>query len=527
MRLRIRTGEEVAGKRLDQFLKERLPDISRSRIQKAVRDGSCSLGGQIICAPDYRVLPGQELEFILQDKPAALQAEKGELKILWHDEYLAVCDKSPDLTVHPCPSCPENTLAQRLLSRFPQLAEMGGERPGIVHRLDKDTSGLLLVALTEEARLRLADDFCQRKINKEYLALVQGTPPEKGECRQPIGRDPDARIKMAIVPENRGGKPAHSEWRRLWHAPDGAFSLVAVKIFTGRTHQIRVHMAGIGHPVLGDRLYAPAAARDIAPRQMLHAARLELSHPISHERLRFSAPLPEDFKACLLDNARQMQKIVVTGNPGCGKSSFSKALARRGLPVIDADAIVKDLYSRPGHVADWLKMRGYLEALQDDGSVSKSGLMAIFEKEPGIRKEFEDFIHALVWDKIIKFWDDNKSSMAAIAEIPLYFERGWQKIGEKPVTVGIHCDQAIRFERLATDRGWSQEKIHAIESWQMPEARKMELCDLVYDNMGATTALETHADEFIEYLRERQREREDDVLMEIKRLITDCPTLPS
>lgn len=524
MKLSRTTDEKAHGKRLDQYLKDCLPDISRGRIQKAIRSGACLVDGQPVCEPDFRVATDQRLELKMPESEDSLKAEKGDLKILWHDDNLAVCDKEPGLTVHPCPSCPENTLIQRLLSRFPQLAAMGGERPGIVHRLDKDTSGLLLIALTEAARLKLSEGFASRKISKEYLALVHGVPEKEGICLEAIGRHPEIRTKMAIVPENRGGKAAHSAWRRLWVSPDGQFSLVSVRIFTGRTHQIRVHMAYLGHPILGDQVYASAPARDMAPRQMLHAARLAFSHPLKGEKLHFFSPLPEDFRDCLLQNSRHALRVVVTGNPGCGKSSFTRKLAAAGLPVIDADAIVAELYAQRGHVSDWLSMRGFTSALASDGSVSKTEIMKLFEQRPDVRREFESFVHALVRDNILDFWRANSHQLAAVAEVPLFFECGWQKVLEPVLTVGIHCDQDIRFKRLARDRNWSEGKIQAIESWQMPETDKMARCDLVYDNMGSPGELSTAAADFIEYLEKRQENGRMDLLAELSRL-SECDPL--
>lgn len=518
MDLNLEVELASAGRRLDQFLKDRLPAFSRGRIQKAIRSGLCLLDGQAVPDCNYRLKAGQKILFSLVDEKSELKAEDGELKIIWNDNDLAVCDKSPYLTVHPCPSCPENTLVQRLLSRFPQLAKMGGERPGIVHRLDKDTSGLLLVALSEEARLKLTDAFADRKIAKEYLALVHGLAPEQGQCDLPIGRHPEIRTKMAIVPENRGGKKASSEWRRLWNSKDGAFSLLSIKINTGRTHQIRVHMAHLGHPLLGDKLYAPPRVRDMAQRQMLHAARLGLAHPFSGEILNFYSPPPEDLLSTLIENSKQSFRLVITGNPGCGKSSFARALASLGLPVIDADAIVAELYSSSRDVRDWLIMRGFGLAIAPDSSVRKDELMKIFKERPDIRQDFEKFIHSLVQDRINAFWEENKNALVAVAEVPLFFESGWQKTTGSFLTVGIHCDQKTRHERLRVKRGWDMEKIKTIESWQMPEGEKMALCDFVYDNMSTQEDLGKAASSLLERLKRKQVEEEEKLQRDILKL---------
>ncbi len=509
---------EASGQRLDQFLKEALPEISRGRIQKAIRGGFCSLDNRVVKDNSCRLKSGQKIQFNLEEDQTGLKAEDGELKIVWHDANLAVCDKAPNLTVHPCPSCPENTLVQRLLSRFPQLASMGGDRPGIVHRLDKDTSGLILVALSEEARLKLTNAFSEREVGKEYLALVHGVPNETGESKLPIGRHPEIRTRMAVVPENRGGKNAHTTWKRLWSAPDNSFSLLAVRIHTGRTHQIRVHMAEAGYPLLGDRLYAPSQVRDMAPRQMLHAARLDLVHPLTAERLSFTSPLPQDFLDTILKNTEKSCNVVVTGNPGSGKSSFLERLAARGLPVISADAIIAKLYSQSRDVGDWLAIRGFTDAISPDRSINKNELMRIFEEKPELRQEFEKFVHELVRDEINSFWKQNQNQIAACAEVPLFFESGWHKNSGDVITVGIHCDQKSRFERLASNRNWPEEKIRAIESWQMPEEEKMARCDLVYNNMGSREEVARAADNLIEYINKKHGEDRQKLLAHIENL---------
>lgn len=520
MNLRLEADREASGKRLDQFLKDVLPDVSRGRIQKAIRGGSCLLDGQPVTDSSIRLKMGQKVAFAMADDKSELKAEEGELKIVWNDSDMAVCDKPPNLTVHPCPSCPENTLVQRLLSRFPQLAQMEGSRPGIVHRLDKDTSGLLLAALSEKARLKLIDAFAGRKIDKEYLALVHGVPAASGECAEPVGRHPEIRTKMAVVPESKGGKSAHTVWKRLWHSPDKKFSLLSVKIHTGRTHQIRAHMAHLGYPLLGDRLYAPPAVRDMAPRQMLHASRLKLFHPISGEPLSFFSPLPEDFLQTIFKNSERPVNIVITGNPGSGKSTLAKALAAHGLPVIDADAIIARLYSSPGDVSAWLSMRGFEEVLAPNGSVVKTRLMELFESRPEVRREFEKFVHSLALDKIKEFWRENTDQAATVAEIPLFFEAGWQTLADynNIMAVGVRSGLSARSERLASSRNWSAEKIAAMESWQTPEDEKMSLCDLVYENTAERSALAESADDLLNRVAARREEERKELAARINAL---------
>ena len=235
--------------RLDAFLGSMLREegVSREKIKQAVLSGHVLRNGEPYAKPSASVFPGDSIIASLPAPVTAIMPEQGELTILWHDEHLAVCDKPAGLTVHPAPGLTEGTLAHRLLHHFPELAEQGGLRPGIVHRLDKNTSGLMLVALTETARLAMAESFAARTVKKEYLALVYGVPTKReGSITAPIGRDPKSKTKMAIVPVTQGGKEAHSEYKVLFADPENRFSLVRVAIHTGRTHQIRVHMRHIG-----------------------------------------------------------------------------------------------------------------------------------------------------------------------------------------------------------------------------------------------------------------------------------------
>lgn len=518
MNFSTQTAPEAAGQRLDQFLKDKLPQFSRGKIQRAVRQGACLLDGEAIQDSSYRLKAGQKILFVCEEEESPLKAEDGDIKIIWQDKNLLLCDKEPNLTVHPCPSCPENTLAQRLLSRFPELAKMGGERPGIVHRLDKDTSGLLLVALSEEARIRLSDAFAKREISKEYLALVAGLPEISGECDAPIGRHPELRTKMAVVSEAKGGKKAYSVWKRLWHSPDNKFSLISIQIHSGRTHQIRVHMAHLGHPLLGDRLYAPADIRELGPRQMLHAYRLELTHPFTQEKLCFFAPLPEDFFQTIINTTEKAQRIILTGNPGCGKSSLGRELEQRGLPRIDADAIIRRLYLESKDLRHWLTIRGFQNCINKQGALDKNVLLKLFEDRPDIKHDFEKFVHAMVRDEISNFWQKNQNCMAAVAEVPLFFEIGMEKIYSDLLTVGVHCNQELRYERLRRDRDWSDEKIATIESWQMPEAEKMARCDLVYDNMGTLEELALAAENLIEQVKIKRTAEREKLRTEIEKL---------
>ncbi|MDL2316687.1 RluA family pseudouridine synthase, partial [Desulfovibrio sp. OttesenSCG-928-A18] len=277
-----------AGERLDRFLAKALgaEGHSREKIKKRICEGAVLVDGLPVLAPRQLLARGSRVDIGIAAQSPRLRAEQGELSILFQDDCLAVLNKPAGLTVHPAPGREQGTLAHRLLAHFPQLAALDGFRPGIVHRLDKDTSGLILVALNERSRLGLAALFARHKVYKEYLALVQGVPAQpQGGIDAPIGRHPTQKTRMAVLPS---GKQATSAWRTLYADEAGRFALVAVRIFSGRTHQVRVHMRHLGHPLWGDALYGGKKASDPAlgapERQMLHAWKLAFTHPCAgHE----------------------------------------------------------------------------------------------------------------------------------------------------------------------------------------------------------------------------------------------------
>lgn len=297
-----------AGVRLDLFLTHFCSGYSRSRLQRLIRAGCVRVNGEVCRTPKHALLPGAAIA--LADRggnapPSAATPEDIPLDILYEDEFLLVVNKTPGMVVHPAAGNWTGTLVNALLGREPALGdEFTGSgvdplRPGLVHRLDKDTSGCLVAAKTPGALAKLAASFAARQTAKTYLAIVVGHFRAKtGDIRNLIGRHKTNRKKMAVVAA--GGREAHSAYRIVREgAIDGvAASLAAVRIFTGRTHQIRVHMASLGHPVAGDSLYG-GARRIKAPRQMLHAWKLTFPHPNSGEILTFEASLPEDFSRFL------------------------------------------------------------------------------------------------------------------------------------------------------------------------------------------------------------------------------------
>jgi 23S rRNA pseudouridine1911/1915/1917 synthase len=287
-----------AGQRLDQFLAAQMPYLSRSRIQSLIKIGHARVNGSDVTKPGER-LRTNDTVFIEEPPviaPSKIEPEDIALDVLFEDDDLIVINKPAGMVVHPAAGNAAHTLVNALLKHCKNLSGIGGEqRPGIVHRLDKDTSGCMVVAKNDFAHQHLSRQFASRVVTKIYLALVGGrVKTARGVIETAIGRHPVHRKKMAVVEhERRGGRMAKTEWRVLREVPCG--SLVACTLHTGRTHQIRVHLKHIGHPLLGDQLYAPKLAAAAFPRQMLHAWKLGFAHPRTAAPMRFCSPVPEDF----------------------------------------------------------------------------------------------------------------------------------------------------------------------------------------------------------------------------------------
>jgi len=288
---------EAAGQRLDVWLESRIPELSRSRIQGLIRNQQVTRDGHAV-KPHQKVTTGMTVEVLIPPtRPANLAAEAIPLNVLYEDTHMIVINKPAGRVVHPAAGHASGTLVNALLHHCPDIEGIGGERrPGIVHRLDKDTSGVLVVAKNDHAMLEIQAQFKDRRVHKVYLAVVRGVPVKpEGRIEKNIARSTHDRKKMAV--SATAGRLAVTRYRVVEAL--GSASLVRVVIETGRTHQIRVHMAHIGHPVAGDRVYGRKQAPLEAPRQMLHAAELTLDHPADHRRMTFTAPLPDDMSALL------------------------------------------------------------------------------------------------------------------------------------------------------------------------------------------------------------------------------------
>ena len=333
--IELSVAADEAGKRLDQFLATHL-DVSRARVQQLISEEKIQVNDDAAKA-SLKLRGGERIRVLgqVERPPLRAMAEDIPLDIVYEDDDLAIINKAAGMMVHAGAGATEDqrnrgTLVNALLHHFANLSGVGGEmRPGIVHRLDKETSGLIVVAKNDEAHRKLAGQFARREVKKTYVALVHGwVKKESGTISASISRDRVRRIRMTT--RQPGGREAISHYKvmRRLDTPYGKFTLVEVKIDTGRTHQIRVHMASIGHPVVGDALYgAPREMRPgrgkftspdavSLPRNFLHSARLELAHPRTGDKISVAAPLPAELATFLEALERDLASKVATKAPG-------------------------------------------------------------------------------------------------------------------------------------------------------------------------------------------------------------------
>jgi 23S rRNA pseudouridine1911/1915/1917 synthase len=309
------TESSEAGQRLDRWLATQMADISRSQVQKLIEQGQVWVNQQSCTAKKYEMQPGDRVTVAVPPPtPLNLEPESIPLEILYEDEHLLIVNKPAGLVVHPAPGHATGTLVHALLAHCQSengletsLSGIGGvQRPGIVHRLDKDTSGALVIAKTDQAHQNLQAQIQAKTAQREYLGIVYGKPrSETGSIDKPIGRQMGDRKKMAIVSEEKGGRAALTHWevkQRL-----GNFTLMYFRLETGRTHQIRVHCADMGFPIVGDPLYS--RGREIGVNltgQVLHAWRLKVQHPTTTEWIQVEAPLPQEFLKVLRSLEQRM-----------------------------------------------------------------------------------------------------------------------------------------------------------------------------------------------------------------------------
>ena len=283
-----------SGTRLDKYVGEKCPELSRTYAQRLIADGYVTVNDRVV-KPGLKLSIGDRLRMAIPPTtPGLLLPEAIPLSIIYENDDVLVVDKAAGLTVHPAPGHPDHTLINAILSHFPDLADVSDSlRPGVVHRLDKDTSGVMLVAKNRTAQLNLADQFKTHSVFKAYLVLVKGhLTPESGIIEAPMGRDPRDRKRMAVVAE---GREARTEYRVIKYIDN--YTLLEVMTETGRTHQIRVHLSAIGYPVVGDKVYGVKSS--YLSRQFMHACRLGFKLPSTGKYVEFTSELPRDLAQAL------------------------------------------------------------------------------------------------------------------------------------------------------------------------------------------------------------------------------------
>lgn len=287
--------------RLDAYISKEIEDLSRSMIQKLLEEDKISVNGKT-AKPSYKVQEGDIIEVNIEEpKEVKIEAQDIPLDIIYEDNDILVVNKQKGLVVHPANGNPDGTLVNAIMAHCKDsLSGIGGElRPGIVHRLDKDTSGLLIIAKNDKAHIQVSEQIKNREVKKTYIALVRGTITEdEATINMPIGRSTKDRKKMAVT---KNGKEAITHFKVLnrFTTNKASYTLLEIKIDTGRTHQIRVHMAEIGHPVIGDGVYSNGKNEFGVQGQCLHAKKLEFVHPITGKEMKLEAPLPEYFEKIL------------------------------------------------------------------------------------------------------------------------------------------------------------------------------------------------------------------------------------
>ena len=327
-RLTFTAEAEHVGERLDRFLTSQIPDHSRSQIQRLIEDGRVTHSRYAKVKANNDIREGDVIGVDLPEpEPSSAQPEDIPLEILFSDADLVVINKPAGMVVHPAAGNATGTLVNALLHHVKDLSGIGGEvRPGIVHRLDKGTSGVMVVAKNDDAHKELARQFHDREVEKEYVALAWGLVQQRKRINAAIGRDPNNRLKMTT---RRADRARNAVTRVTWARDLQGVTLLRIAIATGRTHQIRVHLSEIGHPIVGDALYGgvrasmPQRLRPVLrlTRPFLHAERLAFTHPRTGERLEFTAPLPEDLESVVVALVPRDKADVIFARDGSGTNN--------------------------------------------------------------------------------------------------------------------------------------------------------------------------------------------------------------
>ncbi|WP_035076003.1 dephospho-CoA kinase [Maridesulfovibrio zosterae] len=506
--------------RLDKFWGTALENegVSRGKIKDWIKAGLAEIDGKVCKKPNQKLIGNETLSIKGECETTSLIPDDSPLEILFNDGRIVIINKPAGLTTHPAPSCPTDTLVHRLIHHFPEIKDMDEWRPGIIHRLDKFTSGLIAVALNEHDRLTMSAAFADREVDKAYLAIVHGTlPNDFGEIDEPIGRHPIHKTKMAIV--HKGGRPARSSYEVLWSDPAERASLLKVKIYTGRTHQIRVHMAHLGNPLVGDQVYGaqhhhqwinkgkPLA--DMAERQMLHAYNLSFNHPESDENLSFTKTPPKDFTDLLEELNRSVQRVGLIGMPCSGKSAVLDILKKNGVPVFCADKSVANSYSKGSAGWEMICQRfGNRFVDSDSGDISKTKLFATMRDDEPLRREIMNIIHPIVQHEAEEFFKENAAAPFAVAEVPLLLEAGWHSKKIVDAVIGVRCPTEKRTGELREKRNLDPEILAVFDSWQWDEKSKMDCCTTVIENNSDLDNLKSETSNAMDQLAKIRNNKE-------------------
>ncbi len=506
--------------RLDKYWGTQLEQegISRGKAKDWIKAGLAAVNGVTCTKANYKIIGDEELTLRGEIEASSLIPEDKPLDIIYNDGKIAIVNKPAGLTTHPAPSCPTDTFVHRLIHHFPEIIGMDEWRPGIVHRLDKFTSGLIAVALNEHDRLALSASFADREVDKTYLAIVHGVPEKDfDEINMPIGRHPTHKIKMAVV--LKGGRDARSSYEVIWTDPAERASLVRVKIYTGRTHQIRVHMAHIGHPLVGDLVYGSQQHAQwitqgkplskMAQRQMLHAYSLSFNHPDTDEKMDFTLTPPDDFIDLLKTLNRSVQRVGLIGMPCSGKSTVLDILSEKKIPVFSADESVAKTYSKDGTGWEMIRQRfGNKFTESETGNIDKKKIFEAICADSDVRREVMNIVHPIVKHDAFNFFKDNASSPIAVAEIPLLLEAGWHSDKSVDAVLGIKCPASKRNNELREKRNLTPDTLATFDSWQWDEKAKLDCCTAVINNDSGIEELKENTDKALKILADIRKAKE-------------------
>ena len=457
---------------------------------------------------------GDVIRIDLPEEKSHFEPQPIPLDPVYEDDDLLIINKQPGLIVHPTKGHPTGTVANALMYYMEHTGKPFKIR--FVNRLDMDTSGLLVVAKNAYCQNDYTRQMKENLVQKRYLAIVKGIlENDHGTIDLPIGRPDPENVARGVM---EGGAPSVTHYTVRERFLQSGYTLVELLLETGRTHQIRVHLAQAGHPLWGDALYGPAlspAEEKAAPRQMLHAWKLEFRHPVTGRAMRFCCPPPADIPDCMAALSRRTVRLVLTGVAGCGKSSLLRVLGDAGVPTWSADAAVAALYAPGGD--GWRILRGLYGdrfVAGDDSPVNKTALAAALAEEPGLRREIETAVHPMVFHALRTFFGKAEQDGAelAAAEVPLWHEtrraaRSSGKNGGEEISVAVLCPDDARRERLRVRRGWSAERIALVDSWQFSQEDKAKASDFVVDNGGDEDALRAHGAELLLRAAARGAER--------------------